>query len=120
MTNDEAQAAAKQWHGQAGGRLCPQLTENELAGIVNDAMAIEAQRYNSLFSSYHEVCVISAQRGKALDGLLDSDVGKSTLRKLADGQGTDTEDGKLWIRAMVESGRLPDNVGGMRARSDPP
>ena len=38
MTNDEAQAAAKAWEGEAGGRLCPQLTENELAGIVNDAV----------------------------------------------------------------------------------
>lgn len=37
MTNDEAQAAAKQWAGEAGGKLCPQLTENELTGIVNEA-----------------------------------------------------------------------------------
>lgn len=38
MTNDEAQAAAKEWAGEAGGKLCPQLTENELAGIVNDSV----------------------------------------------------------------------------------
>ena len=38
MTNDEAQTAAKAWAGEAGGKLCPQLTENELAGIVNDAI----------------------------------------------------------------------------------
>lgn len=39
MTNDEAQAKAKEWFGEAGGRMCPQLTENELAGIVNEAIA---------------------------------------------------------------------------------
>lgn len=38
MTNDAAQAVAKAWAGEAGGKLCPQLTENELAGIVNDAV----------------------------------------------------------------------------------
>lgn len=39
MTNAQAQQAAKDWEGQAGGRLVPQLTENELAGIVNEATA---------------------------------------------------------------------------------
>lgn len=38
MTNDQAQTAAQAWHGQAGGRLCPQLTENELSGLVNEAI----------------------------------------------------------------------------------
>ena len=37
MTNSEAQAKAQEWAGEAGGRLCPQLTENELVGIVNEA-----------------------------------------------------------------------------------
>jgi hypothetical protein len=39
MTNAQAQEAAKAWHGQAGGRMVPQLTENELAGLVNEALA---------------------------------------------------------------------------------
>lgn len=47
MTNDEAQEAAKEWAGEAGGKLCPQLTENELAGIVNDAIAMEAEKYSA-------------------------------------------------------------------------
>lgn len=38
MTNDEAKTAAQAWHGQAGGELLPQLTANELAGIVNEAI----------------------------------------------------------------------------------
>jgi hypothetical protein len=38
MNNAEAQTKAQEWHGQAGGRLCPQLTENELAGLVNEAI----------------------------------------------------------------------------------
>lgn len=38
MTNDEAQVAAKAWAGEAGGKLCPQLTENEIAGLVNEAV----------------------------------------------------------------------------------
>lgn len=39
MTNSQAQLAAQNWSGQAGGRLVPQLTENELAGLVNEAVA---------------------------------------------------------------------------------
>lgn len=38
MTNDEAELAAREWAGQAGGKLLPQLTANELAGIVNEAI----------------------------------------------------------------------------------
>ena len=35
-----------------------------------------------------------------LAAVLESDVGKQTLRKLADGQGTATEDGQVWLRAI--------------------
>ena len=38
MTNEQAKAAALSWHGEAGGELLPQLTANELAGIVNEAI----------------------------------------------------------------------------------
>lgn len=44
MTNEQARIAAQTWHGQAGGRLCPQLTENELAGLVNEAIHAAAQQ----------------------------------------------------------------------------
>lgn len=43
MTNDEAELAAIEWEGEAGGVLLPQLTANELAGIVNDAVAKERE-----------------------------------------------------------------------------
>lgn len=38
MTNERAEAAAQAWSGQAGGKLLPQLTANELAAIVNEAV----------------------------------------------------------------------------------
>jgi hypothetical protein len=47
MTNDEAHAVAKAWAGEAGGRLCPQLTENELAGIVNEAVGDLVKELNA-------------------------------------------------------------------------
>lgn len=34
-------------------------------------------------------------------GLLSSDVGRQTLQKLADGQGTNTADGQAWLRAQA-------------------
>ena len=34
MTPEQAKALANEWHGEAGGELLPQLTANELAGIV--------------------------------------------------------------------------------------
>lgn len=40
MNNDQAQTKAAEWHGQAGGKLLPQLTDNELAGIVNEAVQL--------------------------------------------------------------------------------
>lgn len=36
-----------------------------------------------------------------LRAVLESDVGKQTLRKLDDGQGTATEDGQVWLRAVA-------------------
>lgn len=39
MNNDDAERAANEWAGQAGGKLLPQLTANELVGIVKDAIA---------------------------------------------------------------------------------
>lgn len=42
MTPAEAAAKAKEWHGEAGGELLPQLTANELAGIVNEALSAKA------------------------------------------------------------------------------
>ena len=36
-----------------------------------------------------------------LRAVLDSDVGKQTLRKLSDGQGTATEYGQAWLRAVA-------------------
>lgn len=44
MNNDQAQAKAAEWHGEAGGKLVPQLTENELAGIVNEAVQLASKR----------------------------------------------------------------------------
>jgi len=38
MNNEQAKVAALSWHGEAGGELLPQLTANELAGIVNEAI----------------------------------------------------------------------------------
>jgi hypothetical protein len=35
----------------------------------------------------------------ALRAVLESDVGRQTLQKLADGQGTDTPDGRAWLAA---------------------
>lgn len=35
----------------------------------------------------------------ALRAVLTSEVGKQTLHKLADGQGTDTDDGRAWLSA---------------------
>ena len=43
-----------------------------------------------------------AQRDKllaALQGILESDVGRQTFQKLAEGQGTDTDDGRAWLTA---------------------
>lgn len=37
----------------------------------------------------------------ALNGLLTGDVGRQTLHKLATGQGTDTDDGRAWLRAAA-------------------
>lgn len=39
IDNDQAQMKAQEWSGQAGGRMVPQLTENELAGLVIEAIA---------------------------------------------------------------------------------
>lgn len=39
MNTDDAERAANEWAGQAGGKLLPQLTANELVGVVNDAIA---------------------------------------------------------------------------------
>lgn len=36
ITPEFAKAKALEWHGQAGGELLPQLTANELAGILNE------------------------------------------------------------------------------------
>ena len=33
-TNQQALALANEWHGQAGGELAPQLTSNEIAGML--------------------------------------------------------------------------------------
>lgn len=40
-----------------------------------------------------------AQLRAALTALISGDVGRQTLEKLAAGQGTDTDDGRAWIRA---------------------
>ena len=41
MTPQEALLAATEWEGEAGGALLPQLTANELSGIINEAMKFE-------------------------------------------------------------------------------
>jgi hypothetical protein len=44
-----------------------------------------------------------------LRNLVQGDVGRSTLRKLADGQGTETIDGKTWLaaKAVIDSKQPP-------------
>lgn len=37
-----------------------------------------------------------------LSGVLESDVGQQVLLRLADGQGTDTADGRAWLAAAQE------------------
>ncbi len=41
MTPDEAEDAALDWYGEAGGVLLQPLTANELAGVVNEEIAKE-------------------------------------------------------------------------------
>ena len=43
MTPDDAELAAIEWEGESGGVLLPLLTANELAGIVNEAVAAERE-----------------------------------------------------------------------------
>lgn len=44
ITPEQAAAKAQEWHGEAGGALLPQLTANELAGIVNEALMVHTKR----------------------------------------------------------------------------
>jgi len=41
-----------------------------------------------------------------LRAVLNSDVGRQTMHKLMDGQGTETEDGKAWLTASALLGNL--------------
>ncbi len=49
----------------------------------------EARRLDALVGRLRE----------AITGLLESDDGRQTMQKLADGQGTNTADGRAWMRA---------------------
>jgi len=51
MTPEQAKAKAQEWHGQAGGEVLPQLTANELAGILqeeHDSIALQIDQIAGL------------------------------------------------------------------------
>lgn len=45
-----------------------------------------------------------------LQKLVEGDVGKNTLWKLSQGQGTETEDGKTWLAAKSVVGRSKSSL----------
>lgn len=62
------------------------------AAVVSEDVAILAQAHIYLQAE-------NVRLRKALSDLVLSAVGKQTLHKLHEGQGTDTEDGRAWLRA---------------------
>ena len=63
MNNDQAQAKAQKWHGQAGGRMVPQLTENELAGLVNEAISAATKRLLTALDGMGRGCTVPGFHG---------------------------------------------------------
>ena len=90
MTNDDAQAAAKQWAGEAGGKLCPQLTENELAAIVNEALSRPREYTHAIGDAGHKYFT------SFMEGFEVRTPGTFAFYKLWD--------------AMDKAARLPDNA----------
>lgn len=79
MTNPQAQDAAQAWHGQAGGKLAPQLTENELAGLVNEATTgAEAHLLKELKAARLAIQKMKAQFNEFDDGYV---IGKDALAR---------------------------------------
>ena len=54
MTPDEAELAVIEWEGEPGGVLLPPLTANELAGIVNAAIAMRETESNKAADALEE------------------------------------------------------------------
>jgi hypothetical protein len=74
---------------------------NACAGISTELL--EAQSVSKLLQKEADhAAKLQRQRDEALElltKLVKGDVGRSTLGKLADGQGTATDDGKAWLAA---------------------
>ena len=95
MTPAEAELAAIEWEGEAGGVLLPQLTANELAGIVNEALAKETVRADYAWRNTRTIEVARQEemlKRDALtatigDMLCDMAIGAGVLEKAGDEYG---------------------------------
>jgi hypothetical protein len=80
ITNTQAQLAAKAWSGQAGGRLVPALTENELAGLVNEVTdAAEDALLKELRAARLAIQKLKAEFNEFDDG---TQIAKAALRRV--------------------------------------
>ncbi len=59
LTYDEIKILAAEWHGQAGGELLPRLTVNELAGLVNQILAKQAE--SAAAKHWHDLYIAKCQ-----------------------------------------------------------
>ena len=64
------------------------------------------------FDAWHAAITAALAQHKALRAVMLSDVGRQTLQKLAEGQGTNTEDGRAWLDAA--------QALGLNVRAKPP
>ena len=97
MTNTQAQDAAKAWQGQAGGRMAPQLTENELAGLVNEAVASATKRLLDALDCMDHGCRDPGFKGYE-NGLGDESAGN------------ELQAAREELTAMVEHQSVPEPV----------
>jgi hypothetical protein len=66
-----------------------------------DPKAMATQSEAALTYAFEDARADILALHEALHGLLRSDVGIQTMQKLADGHGTNTADGKAWLRAAA-------------------
>jgi hypothetical protein len=78
-----------------------------LKTVLNQALFDELRRKHATTLERTAALELQAQAAEieklraTLRTLIDGDVGRQTLAKLADGQETNTDDGRAWMRAVA-------------------
>jgi hypothetical protein len=97
----------RRWREDSSLKKWFPLTAERLAALEAENAALKREAH-TWWTAARDTATDAGTLRKALREVLQSDVGRATLQKLADGQGTNTDEGRAW--AAAESALGPNSL----------